>query len=166
MPIQFKDLPNGERLYSYVDPDGTNIHIASAKIYDWCIKNEKTLEIQLVPVDPLMAKLYINQNTINRERLRELAMRHSMREDLKPCIFGIDKPNKVNGRPDVFHIDGHHRYVLAAALAQPFIPAWILTRAQWEPYQVMGVPDITQEELNRIPPMGSVKPIILVRDGK
>lgn len=138
-----------EGIYTFIDPDtGKNTHIASTRLIRW-VETHKSLDKDAfnVPIDRKMAAQFINNNVVSRQKcitlLTQLALK--MIKDLPPIIFVA--------RADGMHllVDGHHRYVCAAAVEAPLIPAYILHPKEWEPFQVETF-DLTEDELKAIPP--------------
>jgi hypothetical protein len=151
MSIHVKELAFKEAIYTHVANDGTTTIVAIDRLWKWVQANKKFLEVQLVPVDEEFAASFIKNNVVSRERLMELIQRVGRkRYKLDPIIFGKDGKFTYN-RPDVFMMDGHHRYVIHAVLNIPLIKAYVLEEIDWEPFKVVGHPDITQEKLKGVP---------------
>lgn len=136
----------GEGIYTFVDNSGVNINIASQRLHDWCAA--AGLEPQLAPVDRDLSKTFIRDNAVSRDRVKELMKR----KDLAPIILCKDGTfSTKNGGPNVYLVDGHHRYVLYSALKLPYIPAYCLEVEQWKPFEIEGLSDISREALRDIP---------------
>jgi hypothetical protein len=149
MPLSASDYPNGAPVYTYVCDDGTNIHIDATKLRAWCIAMKPP--IYAVPVDHAEGQRYLRDNICSFDRCMELALspRHAR---LDPIIFGHrGTSNPENGSPNVMLIDGHHRYALASILRLPIISAHLIMPEIWQTFQVIGLPDLTQDQLRNIP---------------
>lgn len=146
MALQAKDYPEGAPVYSYVADDGVNVHIDSDKLRQWCAEHRFELEVLHTPVDGNVARNYLTENVVDLGHLvRVLAMTR-----LDPIIYG-KWGTLTKGRPDAILIDGHHRYCAAAIRYEAFIPSYVLERAQWEPFQIEGLPNVTQDQLRAQP---------------
>lgn len=137
---------SGDPIYTFVADDGTNTHIDSKLLREWCLSNKSSLEVFATPVDPKLALRFQDENIISPVRVFELWHRR----DLDPVIY-CKSGTFTDGRPDVMLVDGHHRYTLAAAKAWPVIPAYILELNQWKPFQIDGLPDLTVDFLRAMP---------------
>jgi len=145
--LQAKDYPTGSAIYSFVDAEtGENTHVDSEKLRQWCAANKASLEILLTPVDPQVALGFLEGNVID---LAHVARVQKMPK-LDPIIYG-KVGTLTNGHPDVLLIDGHHRFFLAYAEGEPFIPAYILEPAQWQEFKIEGLPNMTEEQLRAKP---------------
>lgn len=144
MPLHYRDYKPTDQIFTHVLPNGTNINIDSSRLHAWC-KVMKP-EIFLTPVDPKMARSFVDNNIASQARCIELLAK----PQLAPIILCKDG-TFTDGRPDIFFVDGHHRYVLAYMLKLPFIPAHVLDLDQWQPFLIEGVPPITQEHLLAMP---------------
>ena len=71
------------------------------------------------------------------------------RDRLDPVIYCED--GFTDGIPDVMLVDGHHRYVLAAALKRPAIEAVLVLKEFWKPFQIVGLVDVSAGLLKAIP---------------
>lgn len=140
--IDARTLPINETTYTHVGDDGVNTHIASERLRKWCLENSP--EIFLTPVNMAVAKTFITNNVVSWERVC------SMKSNGEPILYCKDG-FFTGGNPDVFLVDGHHRYARAAALREPFIEAWVLDLEQWKPFQLCNVPDTTQDKLRKAP---------------
>jgi len=147
MPIYAKDLKDPlEHIFTYVDDDGTNTHIHAARLREWCLKT-KGLEIFNIPISKSLARKYLVENRVARERVQQLTAEHLK----EPMIFCKDGTFDIRGYPDVFHVDGHHRYVWHAMMKNEFALAWVLDVEQWQDFKVVGMPAITAQQLIDIP---------------
>ncbi len=138
-----------EPIYTFVEKTtGKNVNIASERLRQWTLTQD--LEQVLVPVNAPLAQTFVRDNIVSRQRLVELMTRNAMGEEFAPILFAKDG-GSTNGAPDVMLIDGHHRLVIAAALGRPFILSQVLEECHWRPFEIAGLPDITDEELKAIP---------------
>jgi hypothetical protein len=144
--IHVSELDRKEPIYVWVADDGTNVRIASVRLRNWVLLNQHLFEIFLVPVDPDMAKDWIRNKQCDPKRVMNL----TYKERREPIIY-CKRPTFTNGRPDVFLVDGHHRYVRAAVDGDPFIECWLIEIPQWEPFKVIGAIDISQQQLAEAP---------------
>jgi len=145
--LQAKDYPAGSAIYSYVAPDGTNTHVDSEKLRVWCAEHSSDLEVLNTPVTAKIAMSFLDGAVIDfRHVERVLALPH-----LDPIIYGDVGTVGANGGPDVILIDGHHRYFAAFLCKVPFIPAYVLKPAQWHPFRIEGLPDLTEGQLRAMP---------------
>jgi hypothetical protein len=152
MPVRFEDLDDHSPMYSFVGDDGENVHIASGLLYQWVQRNRNNLETVNIPIDPIRATHYIRDNVVSRKRCREMLefIRSDKTHTFQPMIYG-ESGSYTHNLPDLYHIDGHHRYVVYAFLQRPFGESYMLEQHQWSEYQITGVPDLTKQELNRMP---------------
>ena len=119
------------QIYTFVQPDGTNIHIDSDGLRRWC--HTAKPEVFNVPIDAALAEEFLRDNIVSPDRVRQLAKRAS---DLTPLIFAKDGTEGANGGPNVMLVDGHHRYVLYAFAGHQFAPGFVLEPSEWEPFRV------------------------------
>ena len=132
-------------VFSFVQDDGTNIHVDAEKLRLWCIENKP--EIFWIPLNYELIKIFKRDNTISSERVVEL----SKRKDLDPIIMVKDGTIGSNGHPNAILVDGHHRYALACLRGQKIIEGYFLEEAQWRPFQIHWLRDITAEQLRARP---------------
>lgn len=137
-----------EPIYTWVADDGTNVHIASERLYHWVQTNAATLTCGLIPIDFTRGQDYLRDNIASIDRCLELLSRDP--STITPMIFG-ERGTYTDGAPDVFHIDGHHRYALYAMCQIPQALAYLLTIDQWKPFQIEGLPNTTQQALAHTP---------------
>lgn len=150
MTVRFEDLNNHDPMYSFVGDDGENIHVATALLYEWVQRNKANLEIVLTPIDPNRAASYIRTNVVSRKRCIEILRHLRQNGTLQPMIYA-ESGTYTHRLPDMYHIDGHHRFVCYAFLNRPFGDSYILQQHQWRPFQIVGVPDLTKDQLERMP---------------
>lgn len=141
------DMRPREGIFTHVHEDGTNIHIASNRVHDWCQKTRPP--VAMLPVDAKLARSFVTDNIVSPERIKVLASRMHT-SPLTPVIMAKDG-TFTNGRPDVYFLDGHHRYVLYYILKRPLILSYCLEVEQWKPFQVIGLPSTTREALKAEP---------------
>jgi hypothetical protein len=132
-------------IFSFVGDDGTNIHVNAEKLRLWCIENKP--EIFLLPLRYELLNNFKRDNVVNPERVLELASR----KDLAPIIMVKDGTIGGNGYPNAILVDGHHRYALACLRGQKYIDGYFLEEAQWRPFQIHWLRDLTAEELRARP---------------
>ena len=151
MPIHISDFHDPlEGIYTFVARSGENVNIASERLFRWTTQHASTLDVHLVPVKQRLARQFQRDNVVSKARVMELIFRFE--EGITPLIFAKDG-NMTNGAPDVMLVDGHHRYVLCAALGIREAPAYLLEREQWEPFRIIGMEDISEDELRAVPVM-------------
>lgn len=147
MPLTRKDFPDPlEAIYTFVAHDGTNTHVAAKRLRDWCVRTQP--ERFVVPVDRALAESFIRDNAVLPARIKQLMAKNGLPDNMlnwEPVIFCQD--GGAEGRPDVMLVDGHHRYVVAAAIKSPNILAWCLTEEQWRPFEIVGLHEYTAQEL-------------------
>ena len=130
-------------IYTFVGDDGSNISIASDLLRQHCIK--RGYKRHIVPVDVAFFWAFLEQNAISIDRIKELSQRPRIHED--PVIFCMTPEGQHEG----LLVDGHHRYALACVRGQKHITAWMLQPERWKPFQILGLEDLTKEQLSRIP---------------
>ena len=130
-------------IYSFVGDDGENIHIDSEALRQWCIKTKP--EIFLIPLKYELLSEFRRDNVISEERVFELSL--DIQKSLEPIIMVKDGTIGSNGNPNALLVDGHHRYVLACWRGQFAIEGHFLEVAQWKPFQIHGIPDMTKDQL-------------------
>jgi hypothetical protein len=152
MTVKFEDLNNHDPMYSFVGDDGENTHVASGLLYDWVQRNRANLEVVLTPVDPTRAVSYIRDNVVSKRRCLEMLawLNTDKNFGFQPMIYG-ETGTFTRSLPDLYHIDGHHRYVVYAYIGRPFAESYILEQSQWRQYQITGVPDLTKDTLKQMP---------------
>lgn len=139
--------PIGYSVYTYVyDNTGENIHIDVPRLRKWCLR--KRPQKFMVQVDTNLAMEYVENNIVSNDRVKELLGRWRKNEKFDPII--IAKSGRSYG-PDTYHVDGHHRYVVYAALEIPFIEGWVLPKESWKKYQIINIPTLSHEELRAQP---------------
>lgn len=143
--LSASDLKPFETLYTFVANDGTNTHIAAERLRQWCLA-APNLEIFEVPVEKRIAEGFIKRNIVSYANCVRLVTH----QHLNPLIYA-KTGTFTEGRPDVMLVDGHHRYVYAAAAGRRTFPAFILEEAEWHPFRVAGALNLTQEELEAVP---------------
>lgn len=134
-------------IYTFVDMEGNNINIDSAKLRLWCL--QANLEIVLTPIDHKLAASFLTQNVISLKRVQQLLDNFQLLEE--PIIFCKDGTYHTDGGANVMLVDGHHRYFTKAYLNMRFIESYLLEVEQWKPFQMHDLPNITREQLESIP---------------
>jgi hypothetical protein len=142
--IDGKTLPEGEPVYTYVADDGTNTVIHAERLRQYLKRHPQ--EVFLTPVDREMAKGFLEHNVVSLSRVYQLMTK----KRLDPIIL-CKRPTYTDGRPDVYLVDGHHRYVLTALAKSKFIPAVLVEIRVWRKFQVINLPLVTQTILTRTP---------------
>lgn len=141
------DYHSGEVIFTHVFPDGTNLHIAVDRLERAIYALPKRPSITYIPVDPAFALSCVRQNAVNHARCQELSrLLATGRRKFKPVFIALDGTIADNGKPNGIFIDGRHRYVVAAAMHSPVIPAFLLEPSIWHPYRI-ELPSLTQAEL-------------------
>ena len=132
-----------KQIYTFVKPDGTNVHIDSEGLRQWTLQAKP--EVVEVPIDREIALGFLRDNVISSRRVMELMQGYTT---LTPMIFASESGVTSN----VMLVDGHHRYACYAALGLEFAPAHLLARAEWEPFRIEheGL-NVTQAELKALP---------------
>jgi hypothetical protein len=146
--LDAKQFKVGDPIYTFVDDDGTNVHIASEQLRIWCIARDAAGELERfwTPTDLKLANKMLKDNTVLMNRVLALTPRH-----LETPIIYAKTNTHTKGRPDVLLVDGHHRFVRACVEGRPFILAWVVERASWEEFQIDGLPSISQNLLRAMP---------------
>jgi len=147
MTVPFHAMHNHEGLYSFVGDDNEQIHVATERLYAWVQKRKHRLEIFETPVIPTLALKFIRDNSVDKKRATEILKDF---QNIQPVIFG-KTGTQSNGRPDMYLIDGRHRYMCHVYLKLPLIKCYILELKQWHKFLVTGVPMITKEMLAAMP---------------
>jgi hypothetical protein len=140
-----------EPIYTFVDRvTGENVVIAARRLEQWCVarRAEGALEIVRVPVTRAQATKIIAAGSVSRAWCEEMIVQplYALLA-LPPIIFALAE----DGSDDVMLVDGHHRYVVFAALGIAEIKAHILSPAQWSAFRIIGLDTITAEELREMP---------------
>jgi hypothetical protein len=136
-------------IYTFVAKDGENIHIDVEALRRWTIKTLP--EIFFLPIDMQLAVSFVEKNTISLARVQYM-MNHRDLLDA-PVIFCKDGTYGPDGAPNVMLADGHHRFFIKGIiLHEPFIEGHMLEPEQWRPFQMHGLPSLTEQHLRNIPP--------------
>lgn len=151
--IHFLDMKPREPIYTFIHDDGRNINLASGRMRSWLLASG--LPTAFAPVDPEFAKTFMRDNTISIPRLETLTLEYSRLKDpfleIEPIIICHRGTIGANGHPDVYLVDGHHRYFLFSILGLGRIRTWFLQVEQWKPYEIEGLPAMSQAELRAYP---------------
>jgi hypothetical protein len=132
-------------IYSFVGDNGENIHIDSEALRVWCALHKP--EIFLIPLKYELVDEFRRDNVVSPERIIELAKR----SHLDPIIMVKDGTIGANGGPNTMLVDGHHRFVLACLRGRIVIEGHFLEVAQWKPFQIYGIPNMTKDQLRAAP---------------
>lgn len=119
-----------EHVFTWHNPvNGEEMSFATERLAKWCKENEE-LEVFLTPVEVIHAGVFLKDRGIEPHRLSRV-MKH-----------GLDIPLIYLTMDDDTHLlcDGHHRYVVAAMTSRHVLKAYILTKDQWEPFVIAGIP--------------------------
>lgn len=147
MAIDARTLPvDLQHIFTYVDNDGTNVNIHAARLREWVLKNARGITVWDVPINRGLARKFLRDNVVDKKRVIALTADH-LKEPLLFCKDGTF----TEGRPDVFLVDGHHRYCWYAFMGIALAPAWVLERGQWKEYTIEGLPTISQQGLIDMP---------------
>lgn len=133
-----------ENVFTHVLPDGSNVCIWAERLRQHCLKVKP--EVFWTPVTQVQAVKLIADNTVDKARVMDIAKRSHW----DPIIYCKDG-TFTNSLPDVFLVDGHHRYVAAAACKVGMIEAWVLEVEFWAPFKATGLSVITAERLKSLP---------------
>lgn len=148
--IDVSSLPHGHAIWTYVHADGTNLHLDVTGLRAKFLLNpafdHKVFDL---PLSLDLAKDYIRNNIVSLTRIEELAKRYSQTEPKR--IEPILLCDSTKEDTDVYHVDGHHRYVLWALLKVPSIRALCIPYDLWQPFRVIGLPPLTQDALRAMP---------------
>lgn len=143
-----------EPVYTFIERGtGRNITIATRPLREWlAAPGPALIEQGDTPIDRDFALSFFRDNIVSRARITELMAHHASHPNhtFDPIIYG-HRGTYTNNAPDVMLIDGHHRYVIAALTRHTSIPAYLLTVAQWQQFEVIGLPDITEAQLRNTP---------------
>jgi hypothetical protein len=134
-------------IYSFVGDDGENIHIDSEALRQWCMMTKP--EIFLLPLNYELLKMFERDNVISMERVFELSL--DIKKSLEPIIMVKDGTIGENGAPNALLVDGHHRYALHCLGGKKHIEGHFLEVAQWKPFQLHDIPDMTKDQLRAAP---------------
>jgi len=148
MTISFHDMHDKERMYSFVGDNGENVHVAIERLYKWVQDHKFQLKVYSTPVHPHLAIKWIKTGLVSRQRSIELCANTKLATD--PIIYGKEKPGAVS-KIDMYLLDGRHRYIRAVHYGAPIIEAYILEPKQWLAFQVTNIPQMSQQQLQRIP---------------
>lgn len=131
-------------IYSYVDDAGVNVHIDAVLLREWCLMHKSELNVELAPVEDYIAKSFLDENVIDiihAERVYHMPTW----DPIIYCMDGTFHPG--NGAPNVMLVDGHHRYFVSWLFKQRTVACYVLKPEQWKPFEIIGLPDLSREEL-------------------
>lgn len=149
--IDVRTMKPMEPVYTFVSDEGENINIASGRLREWA--NDKANDIATVTVDceTCVAEKFIAEGSVDFEHAGKVFARLLAREPLWPVLFGLsDHDGRIEADGvygDVLTIDGHHTYLAHVMLGLTKCRAQFILRSQWEPFSVVGLPDITRQQL-------------------
>lgn len=146
--LHARDYPPGSCVYTFVEPNGRNIHIDPIKLRAWCIENKP--DVHLVPIQRSLLNRFIADNLISLDRVAELIERFSAGEQPDPVIFAQTGINK-DGSFDGLLVDGRHRYAICCLYRIPLINAYVLPKKIWIKFRIFGLRELTQEQLSAAP---------------
>jgi len=152
MAIRLLDMGLYEPTYTHVGPDGVNTQIASARLRAHVLKHITDFEVFNVPVRRKLAQDFFRDNAISMVRVHALT-KEDRREPILFCKDGTFTRDVTSGDmlPDVFLVDGHHRYARAAMDGEPMIAAWVLELGEWEEFRIVETIELTHEALRAMP---------------
>jgi hypothetical protein len=138
-------------VYTYVANDGTNITLAIRELIA-AVKAAK-LKAVLVPVHEKEVERFVRDDVIVPKRLAELTeLMIKNRKMFDPILVCIRRDGYA------FVADGHHRFVLASALGQKNIGAFVCYPPLWEQFVITDMEPMTQEQLKSAPHPSQLKP--------
>lgn len=154
MTVDADSLPAGHHVFTHVLPSGENIHIDVSGLRSAVVLNPNfDHQRKLIPIDPHLAHTFVRDNIVSPQRVVQLMGRHRHEADLlrmEPLVFCADG-SFTDGAPDVFFVDGHHRYVMCAVFQLTSAPAYIVPPDFWARFRISGLPSISQQELLDLP---------------
>lgn len=152
MTIHYSTLGPLDPTFTFIQKDGSNLNISVKHMRAW-LAMQPSRRINLTPVDPHLVAQLISENAVSRERVKQLHDKYVVRgERMEPVIIGLT-PTGMN---DGVLMDGGHRYIFAAAMRLPLIECHILQEREWRPFELVGMPDLTKEELAAVPTLHHV----------
>lgn len=156
--IPHLSIPSTEQVYTFANTTGS-VTIAITRLLRYLDSPDRAWSPVAVdvPIKPRMLQEFAKTNSISVEKLKKLATAITLGLRPPPILFGHDGTTSSDGRPNVFLIDGRHRYTLYTLAGLHFIPSYIVERPLWEPFQV-DLPTITPEQLRRIAPSSERTP--------
>lgn len=138
-------------VYTRVLPDGTNYTIGIRDLLS-TIKATK-MRAELIPVDHEQVVRVVKEGAIAHERLAELCelmVKH--RKPIEPIVLCLDEKCRAT------IVDGHHRLVLAYALGQKLIGAFMCYPLMWHQHLITDMEPLTAEQLREAPHPSQVGP--------
>jgi len=151
--IPVKTMGPFENVFTHVDREGGNIHIAVDRVIKWA--ENAGLEKVYAPIETEMAIKYIDENSVSLNWVN--SMLASVLKDpesitrIPPIIYAQHGNDGPNGEPSHFLLDGHHRYVMFAKVHLHCIGAYLLSQEQWRPFEISGMDDISRSDLVAAP---------------
>jgi hypothetical protein len=145
--IPFDDLGNTpEAVYSWQDDE-------TGKIRLWLIDRINAwlptagIKPSMAAMDEERAEFFLQNRGIEMDRLEWL--RDHPEHLAEPSVLMRMEVPKSEGAPDGFWdltLDGHHRYVVLAAMRCPFFKFYHLTEDQCSQFEVSDVPQMSEEQ--------------------
>lgn len=146
--IDGSKLSPWEQIFTFVAPDGYNIHIHAPRLRQHLLATGHPIVV--VPVQPKLAQDYVRDNIVSPRRVLQLDGA-SLWEPIILCkTEAYEKPEHPT-IPQVLHVDGHHRLVRHAMMGLSTIKAFLVDMYRWQPFRVYNLPDTTQAQLNAEP---------------
>lgn len=140
--IEYSSMPDKEPIYTFVDKEtGETTHIAANRLRLWCEVTGP--EKFWCPMNKELAETFIRDNVVSLERVKQL----EGRSEYDPVIM-CKTGTFTDGAPDSLMADGHHRYYIQRD--REWFLAWVLEEEQWRPFQILGAPGTTEEELRKL----------------
>jgi len=147
--LHWSQLDPLDTLYTFVDGDtGENCDLASERLRQWCLRTLPA--IVHIPVRADWVCSFMRDGAINQARLCALHAIYTKGVQMEPIIFCMTDNRTHTG----MMVDGHHRYVVAYLEKHRSIMAHTLSRAEWHPFRVSGLPSVTEKELVSEPAIG------------
>ena len=131
------------QVYTHVAPDGTNLTLGIQDLLA-AIKAAR-LNAELVTIDHDEVVRIVKNNAVSISKLAELGELVTKGKPIEPIVVCIYASGKA------FIVDGHHRLVLAHAMGQKNIGAFICYPPLWEQFIITDVEPLTREQLAAVP---------------
>lgn len=154
--IDVMTMGRWETIYTYVEREtGENTNIAVGRLAAWVEEQRarNAIEVVNVPLTSAFVAKLIREQSVSQVWCAQMLCDMTIEKIAKmpPIIFLLDGTMGANGAPNGMLADGHHRYVVFAALGMPHIAAVTLAPAQWEPFRISGLDDVTDAQLRDMP---------------
>lgn len=143
----------GEELFTHQDETtGAITCFAVSRILTHCHQAQR--ERIIVPVEASWAKFFVENRGVERHRLQKCQADLIRGVKWWPLLM-VEMPEPVSDRfPEgVSHllIDGTHRYVTLALAGITEAPCWMLTEAEWRPFEVERPQDLSMDDVMKMP---------------